>query len=340
MSLSSVHTCHRGLSQCRIVIVTLSLFRFLSHPYRVLGYCSLFFSVLYFITIEKSNTVHVTSFPPSPVSHLFMSRVRTELLDDIKKYQTLTDDVEEPRILLTGQIKAGKSSFFNSVNSVFKGYPIFQAAACEKETSVTKYCRTYTVTDSKGGKRLPFKFCDIMGLEPYNDTGILVKDIISLISGYIPDNYKGVWETCTKQPSLADKVHCIVYIIDANVASLLVEELKKKFEKIHEEAHRLGIPQVVLLTKVDVACPIVEKNLTKVYESRYIKEKVKQVSEIVGVPVSCVLPVRNYWCETELDMKVDILILKALQTILRQADAFFDEIKQRGTSSKSLCNFM
>ncbi|XP_039591777.1 interferon-induced protein 44-like [Polypterus senegalus] len=116
----------------------------------------------------------------------FTEEVRTELIEEIKKYTAKTGVVEQPRILLTGQIKAGKSSFFNSVNSVFKGFPIFQATACEKESSMSKYCRTYAVYDSKGGKTLPFTFCDIMGLEPYNDKGILVKDIINVIRGYIP----------------------------------------------------------------------------------------------------------------------------------------------------------
>ncbi|XP_039590610.1 interferon-induced protein 44-like [Polypterus senegalus] len=145
-----------------------------------------------------------------------------------------------------------------------------------------------------------------------------------------PKEAKDVSETCTEQPSLADKVHCIVYVIDASVVNLLDKELQNKFDEIHEEAHRLGIPQLVLLAKVDLTCNIVKDDLSKVYQSRYIKQMVIKVSQMVGVPVSCILPVRNYSSETDLDMKVDILILKALQTILRQSEAFFDEIKQRG----------
>ncbi|XP_051788711.1 interferon-induced protein 44-like [Erpetoichthys calabaricus] len=293
--------------------------------------------------IRKEETKQPLPLLDKPWRELkFTEEVRTELIEDIKKYTTKTDDVEQPRILLIGQIKAGKSSFFNSVNSVFKGYPIFQATACEKETSMSKYCRTYAVYDSKSGKTLPFTFCDIMGLEPYSVGGIHVKDIINVIRGYIPDNYKfnpmeakEVCKTCTEQPSLADKVHCIVYVIDASVVNLLEKELQNKFDEIHEEAHRLGIPQLVLLAKVDLTCNIVKDDLTKVYQSRYIHEKVIKVSQMVGVPVSCILPVKNYWWETELDMKVDILTLKALQQILRQSEAFFDEIKQRGKSREA-----
>ncbi|XP_039591937.1 interferon-induced protein 44-like [Polypterus senegalus] len=182
-----------------------------------------------------------------------------------------------------------------------------------------------------------------MGLDPSSEElGIQVQDIIKVIRGDIPDNYKfdpkqakDVCKTCDEQSSLADKVHCIVYVIDTSAASLLQKQLQNMFQTIHEEAHKMGIPQLALLTKVDLACNIVKDDLSKVYKSRCIQKKVLEVWDLVGVPASCVLPVRNYWIETELDMNVDILILKALQQILRQADAYFDEIKQRGKSKET-----
>ncbi|XP_028666589.1 interferon-induced protein 44-like [Erpetoichthys calabaricus] len=283
------------------------------------------------------NICQLSPLLPKPWREVeFSMRKKTELLEEVKKYETLTDGVEQPRILLTGQIQAGKSSFINSVNSIFRGYPIFQAAAGYGKQSVTKHYRTYTISDSKGGGRLPFIFCDTMGLNGCdNEVGILPQDVISIINGYVPDNYKfdpitamSTCKKCTERPSLADQVHCIVYVVDASTASLLDKGLLKMLQIIQDKACSLGIPQLLLLTKVDFACNIVKDDLTKVYESRYIHETVIKVSQMVGVPVTCILPVRNYWCETELDMKVDILILKALQEILRQADAFFDEIKR------------
>ncbi|KAG2458662.1 IF44L protein, partial [Polypterus senegalus] len=68
----------------------------------------------------------------------FSSRIRNELLEEIRNYKTLTESVEEPRILLVGQITAGKSSFFNSLNSVFRGHVMLQAASGYGDTSVSK----------------------------------------------------------------------------------------------------------------------------------------------------------------------------------------------------------
>lgn len=45
--------------------------------------------------------------------------------------------VKQARILLVGPIGAGKSSFFNSINSVFKGYVSTQANMGCAGTSLT-----------------------------------------------------------------------------------------------------------------------------------------------------------------------------------------------------------
>ncbi|XP_051788900.1 interferon-induced protein 44-like [Erpetoichthys calabaricus] len=138
-----------------------------------------------------------TNQQPSPLLDkpwrelMFTLQARTELLKEIKRYETLTYEVAEPKILLIGQTKAGKSSFFNSVNSVFRGYPIFQATSSQKQKNISKYCRNYTVLDAKGGKRMPFTFCDIMGLDSSSEgLGIHTKDILRVINGHIQDNYK------------------------------------------------------------------------------------------------------------------------------------------------------
>ncbi|XP_048013291.1 interferon-induced protein 44-like [Megalobrama amblycephala] len=63
------------------------------------------------------------------------------------------------------------------------------------------------------------------------------------------------------------------------------------------------------MTRVDEACPLVEEDLQSLYISSYIKTKVQEVSSRLGVPVSCVLPVKNYSQELELELNCDVLLL-------------------------------
>uniref|UniRef100_A0A8C4T2I5 G domain-containing protein n=1 Tax=Erpetoichthys calabaricus TaxID=27687 RepID=A0A8C4T2I5_ERPCA len=239
------------------------------------------------------------------------SRVKNELLQDIRNYEILTESVEEPRILLIGQIGSGKSSFFNSVNSVFRGHVMQQAGSGHGVNSISTRYRTYKVLNGKGEKMLPFVLCDTMGLErEENREGIHMGDIINVIKGHVPDMYEfnpkaPITEYDVRyrhEPSLGDKVHCVVFVIDAD---------------------KMSIPVLVLITKVDEACLEVKKDPSKVYLSRYLHEKVSgRKQKILGVPVSAISLVKNYSEETELNQNVDILILRALQQMLRAADAF------------------
>ncbi|KAK2906925.1 hypothetical protein Q8A67_005910 [Cirrhinus molitorella] len=51
---------------------------------------------------------------------------------------------------------------------------------------------------------------------------------------------------------------------------------------------------------------------------------VQEVSSRLGVPVSCVLPVKNYSQELELELNCDVLLLTALQQMLNFADDLDD----------------
>ena len=57
--------------------------------------------------------------------------------------------------------------------------------------------------------------------------------------------------------------------------------------------------------------------------------QMQEVSARLGVPLSCVVPVKNYSEELELDPNCDILLLSAVIQMLRFADNYFDEISDR-----------
>ncbi|XP_072562537.1 interferon-induced protein 44-like [Paramormyrops kingsleyae] len=90
------------------------------------------------------------------------------------------------------------------------------------------------------------------------------------------------------------------------------------------QAEQEDVPLMVLLTKVDKACPLVGEDLKNVYRSCYIKDLIYKVSDCLGIPVSQVLPVKNYDHENVLDTCCDVLLLSAMQQMLNFADNYFD----------------
>ncbi|XP_046906321.1 interferon-induced protein 44-like [Hypomesus transpacificus] len=102
--------------------------------------------------------------------------------------------------------------------------------------------------------------------------------------------------------------------------------MEEKFAAICRKVNLLGIPQLVLMTKVDEACPDVADDLKDIYISQYIRTKAQEVSVRLGVPLSSVLPVKNY--SEELDLSTDILLLTALSQMLRSTDSYFDDISE------------
>ncbi|KAL0160364.1 hypothetical protein M9458_044089 [Cirrhinus mrigala] len=211
------------------------------------------------------------------------------------------------RILMIGPVGAGKSSFFNSINSIFMGRITSKAI-------LTTQFRTYPVRDGREGKTLPFVLCDTMGLEEQSGAGLDIEDISSILQGHVPDRYK-FNPTAPFQPheqkasrpaSLKEKIHCVVYVIDATKISLMSDKLQEKLASIRRKVNSL-----------------VEENLQRLYVSSYIKSK---VSSRLGVPVSCVLPVKNYSQELELELNCDVLLLTALQQMLNFADDYLDDV--------------
>ncbi|KTF92273.1 hypothetical protein cypCar_00021383 [Cyprinus carpio] len=193
---------------------------------------------------------------------------KEKLIDMIRNYKPLMSSVSRVRILMIGPVGAGKSSFFNSINSIFMGHVTSKAMSGSAGTSVTTQFRTYPVKDGCERKPLPFVLCDTMGLEEQSGAGLDIEDISNILQ---------------------------------------------------------AIPQIALMTKVDEACPHVQKDLQNTYASSYIKSKVQEVSSRLGVPVSCVLPVKNYSQELELELNCDILLLTALQQMLRFANDYLDD---------------
>ncbi|XP_049337993.1 interferon-induced protein 44-like isoform X4 [Astyanax mexicanus] len=257
------------------------------------------------------------------------------LMDMITGWKHGMSSVKKARILLVGPVGVGKSSFFNSINSVFKGYVSNQANTGCAGTSLTTQFRAYSIKTG-GGKFLPLTLCDTMGLEEGLNAGLDIDDFASILKGHVQDKYQfnpsmplqTESPAFCKEPELKDKIHTVVYVIDTCKVKLLSDKMMEKLAAFRRKTNQLGIPQLVLLTKVDEACSAVASDLRSVYQSHYIYKMVQEVSVNLGVSLSAVIPVKNYSEELELDPKTDILLLNAVIQMLRTTESYFDDLYQ------------
>ncbi|XP_043987730.1 interferon-induced protein 44-like [Gambusia affinis] len=258
-----------------------------------------------------------------------------ELLQYMKNFQPQHEEVNAIRVLLYGPNGAGKSSFINSVNSVLQGRMTHDALASNimSDQSFTRKYQTYKIKKVGRGNFYPFVFNDIMGLEDGDERGVRAEDIKLAMKGHVKDGYKfnpsfsisNDDPHYNSSPSISDRVHVLVCIYSANVADMRLSVLQKMRE-VRETASDLGIPQLAILTNIDAACGETETNLRNVYRSKHLQRKMRDFSCSLGIPMNCILPVKGYSYEIELDPDVNTLILSALKLIIDFGDDYADTL--------------
>ncbi|XP_048103688.1 interferon-induced protein 44-like isoform X2 [Alosa alosa] len=280
------------------------------------------------------------------------------MIDHLRNFKISQPKIEHLRILVHGPVGAGKSSFINSIDSIFQGR---MTSAAQVETSAgksfTKRYKTHKIKAGEYGSYLPFVFSDVMGLERGESEGVKVDDLKKILNGHIKEGHmfhelsalpEEEDNGYIKDTSLSDRVHCLVSIIPADSVLWCADSKKisqhamqekdeafiNKMKDVRAEAaSMMGIPQVVILTKVDEACSEVQKDIKLIYSSKTIREKIKLCSVNVGVPQYCIFPVKNYHEEIHLNNDMDVLLLSALTDILNFANDYVAEMKIEDTEN-------
>ncbi|XP_073716108.1 interferon-induced protein 44-like [Misgurnus anguillicaudatus] len=275
--------------------------------------------------------------PPEPEFHepwrKFDWNQRDVLKKKLEKFTLSNEDVKYIKILVAGEVGAGKSSFINSVNNVFQqritSIALVDSSAGDSK-SFTKKLKASRI--KSGPKFLPYAFTDIMGLESAALAGSQPEDVINAVFGHVKDGYKfdesepivQGKEHYISDPNLSDQAFCLVYVVAADTISFTDQKLIDKLRIIRHRISDRDIPQVIIMTKIDEACPVVKNNLRKVYHSKKIKEKMQNCCDLIGVPMCNIFPVKNYHEEIDTNPDVDVLILKALDQIVYLAEDRLD----------------
>ncbi|XP_052284905.1 interferon-induced protein 44-like isoform X2 [Dreissena polymorpha] len=256
-----------------------------------------------------------------------------------KKYlETLTEDIvsfkpsgklglSDVRILMLGPVGTGKSSFYNTINSVFKGR-ISQSAPCGVATNGISIAYIPYEVNVSSGESLKFRLCDTRGLEVTQSLDIL--ECNYLLDGNIPDYFQfnpvapiiPDNPLFVHQPKCTEKIHCVLFVIDAATIGDIPQKMVDKMQNFQKLINLKGIPQAVLLTKVDLACQDVASNINNVFTSKTIEAAVDKASNVLGLPRNRILPVKNYENEMELDDNISILALLSLRQLLFYAEDY------------------
>ncbi|CAG2189890.1 unnamed protein product [Mytilus edulis] len=250
-----------------------------------------------------------------------------ELKANIEHYKPLKElKIQQARILLVGQVGAGKSSFFNTINSIFRGYITSQACSGNAEHSLTTVYRTYQVRNGPSGKPMNFRLHDTRGLEA--DQGIDGHEISYIVDGHLPDRHQfnpslpisPEIPGFITSPQLSDKIHCVAFVMDSSTVDVLPEKVLERIKSLQTRLNQKG-------SALDQSRQSMSYNdrgicFWRVFYSPIIQEVVDRVSQIMGLPRAHILPLKNYESEMELDDNVSTLALITLQQVLRFADDY------------------
>jgi len=235
--------------------------------------------------------------------------------------------IEHFNILLLGTPLSGKTSLCNTVCSAFddkilKLSQIRTGHASQNAGSMTKIFRSYPV---RTNTKVSYKFWDTMGL----DDKLHSNTIYQILDGKVPHNTKieGKLEEAKlrseSEIGIKQKMHCILFVINATKLAALGDTLPKKIREITDEAEERGLPAMLVLTHVDKVCQHVSKETSTVFKSPQIRNLVeKDAPDVTGFPAFKIHPIRNYSTQGMKETSIDFLSLLLMTQVMECCEEY------------------
>jgi len=242
-------------------------------------------------------------------------------------------------ILLLGQIRAGKSSFYNTTHCAITGEFLETAPVRNEDTHITTQ---YRVRQLRGTH---IKLCDTMGFNDVN--AISQEQVKKLLKGELPDRFKfqpkdekeitentTLMSKRTNKSIEANKIHAVVFVIDGNYFDKMTQPNKKFLIETNIICNNEEIPVVALVTHLDEFSSEVEQNVLCSYAKRNTKVQGKfcEIKNFFGINAMWVLPVVNYTDTLESDWKKNFLALKALLAMVSRAKGYLEDKAEIGNN--------
>lgn len=253
------------------------------------------------------------------------SRVLADCLAFFKELSyPISQEIPYINILMIGETGAGKSAFLNTFATALEDSKlvkdIYKTAPKTNGESVTRKIHLEPLFYKKN--QLPIRFYDIPGICEENH--VRHHELTMMLNGELKSGLEMVGasemrkmkEFINKNPTPADEIHCILYVIRAS--SNLSSEVSKSFKEIKKvQDSRKGeddIRQFVIITAIDeIGVP--NEDIGSAYQYPCVRKIRDKVADALKILPNCVIPVSNYFFESKANEVKNAMSLRALWLI-------------------------